>query len=104
MYSPLHTSQVALEMQSATGQLLFQPWRMLTAAVVHSMGSPLHLLLNMAVLWMIGRQIEPFLGAGKFVAIYVLSTLVGTVIVVFVNAPNLALVGDIMTTVWWMAT
>src|SRR5699024_3191886 len=40
MYSPLHTSQVALEMQSATGQLLFQPWRMLTAALVHSMGSP----------------------------------------------------------------
>ncbi|HIW46274.1 MAG TPA: rhomboid family intramembrane serine protease [Candidatus Yaniella excrementigallinarum] len=93
MYSPLHTSQVALEMQSATGQLLFQPWRMLTAALVHSMGSPLHLLLNMAVLWMIGRQIEPFLGAAKFVAIYVLSTLGGSVAVLFLAEPNSAVVG-----------
>src|SRR5699024_3808206 len=67
--------------------------RMLTAALVHSMGSPLHLLLNMAVLWMIGRQIEPFLGAAKFVAIYVLSTLGGSVAVLFLAEPNSAVVG-----------
>jgi len=93
MYSPLHTSQVALEMQTVTGQFLFQPWRMLTAALVHSMGSPLHLLLNMVVLWMIGRQIEPFLGAAKFVAIYVLSTFGGSVAVLFLAEPNSAVVG-----------
>ena len=69
MYSPLHTSVAAVEFSQVTGQQLFQPWRMLTSALVHSMGSPLHLLLNMAVLWLIGRQIEQFLGAAKFVAI-----------------------------------
>src|SRR5699024_7456312 len=93
MYSPLHTSQVALEMQSATGQLLFQPWRTLTAALVHSTRSPLHLLLNMAGLWIIGRQIEPFRGAAQLVAIYVLSTLGGSVAVLFLAEPKSAVVG-----------
>lgn len=93
LYSPLHTSWVALEMQALTGQSLFQPWRMLTSALLHSMGSPIHLVLNMAVLWMIGRQIEQFLGAAKFVAIYVLSALGGVVAVLFLAAPNSAVVG-----------
>src|SRR5699024_12564093 len=75
-------------------------------ALVHSMGSPLHLLLNMAVLWMIGRQIEPFLGAAKFVAIYVLSPLGGSVAVLFLAEPNSAVVGasgavyGIFATLW----
>src|SRR5690625_439228 len=47
LYSPLHTSWVAIELSQMTGQSLFQPWRMLTSALVHSMASPLHLLLNM---------------------------------------------------------
>src|SRR5699024_4788217 len=93
MYSPLHTSQVALEMQTVTGQFLFQHLRMLTPALEHTMESPLHLLLNMVVLWMIGRQIEPFLGAAKFVAIYVLSTFGGSVAVLFLAEPNSAVVG-----------
>ena len=93
LYSPLHTSWVAFEISQLTGQSLFQPWRMLTSALVHSMGSPLHLLLNMAVLWMIGRQIEQFLGAAKFVAIYVLSAFGGAVAVLFLAAPNSAVVG-----------
>lgn len=93
LYSPLHTSWVALELSQLTGQQLFQPWRMLTSALVHSMSSPIHLLLNMAVLWMIGRQIEQFLGAAKFVAIYVLSALGGAVAVLFLAEPNSAVVG-----------
>lgn len=93
MYSPLHTSVAALEFSQVTGQQLFQPWRMLTSALVHSMGSPLHLLLNMAVLWLIGRQIEQFLGAAKFVAIYILSAFGGAVAVLFLAEPNSAVVG-----------
>ena len=93
MYSPLHTSVAALEFSQVTGQQLFQPWRMLTSALVHSLGSPLHLLLNMAVLWLIGRQIEQFLGAAKFVAIYVLSAFGGSVAVLFLAEPNSAVVG-----------
>ena len=87
------TSVAALEFSQLTGQQLFQPWRMLTSALVHSMGSPIHLLLNMAVLWLIGRQIEQFLGAAKFVAIYVLSAFGGAVAVLFLAEPNSAVVG-----------
>src|SRR5690625_7580585 len=65
---------------------------MLTSALVHSMGSPLHLLLNMAVLWLIGRQIEQILGAAKFTAIYVLSAFGGAVAVLFLAPPNSAVV------------
>ena len=93
LYSPMHTSWVAIELSQLTGQSLFQPWRMLTSALVHSMGSPLHLVLNMAVLWLIGRQIEQFLGAAKFVALYVLSAFGGAVAVLFLAAPNSAVVG-----------
>lgn len=93
LYSPLHTSQAALELHDFVPWLDFEPWRMLTSALVHSMGSPIHLVLNMAVLWMIGRQIEQFLGAAKFVAIYVLSAFGGAVAVLFLAAPESAVVG-----------
>lgn len=93
LYSPVYTSAAGLEIQALTGQSFFEPWRMLTSALVHSMGSPVHLLLNMAVLWLIGRQIEQFLGAAKFVAIYVLSALGGAVAVLFLAEPNSAVVG-----------
>jgi len=93
LFSPMHSSWAALEISQLTGQLLYQPWRMLTSALVHSMASPLHLLLNMLVLWLIGRQIEHFIGPAKFVAIYVLSALGGSVAVLFLAAPNSAVVG-----------
>src|SRR5699024_9512899 len=54
LYCPLDTSAEALEMQAPTGQSMFQPWRLLTSVFVHSMGSPIHLVLIMAVLWMTG--------------------------------------------------
>src|SRR5690625_3907590 len=93
LYSPLHTSQVAIDVVQLTVQTLLHPWRVLTSALVHSMGTPVHLLLNLAVLWLIGRQIEPFLGAAKFVAIYVLYAFGGAVAVLFLAEPNSAVVG-----------
>ncbi|MGO1847927.1 rhomboid family intramembrane serine protease [Microbacterium sp.] len=54
----------------------FQPWRILTVALTH--GGFMHLLLNMLALWMIGRQLEPLLGTGRFVTTYLLSTAGGS--------------------------
>ena len=56
---------------------LFEPWRILTAALVH--GSFWHLGLNMLALWMIGRSLEPLLGRGRFVTLYLLSAAGGSV-------------------------
>lgn len=62
---------------SAAGELgPFQPWRVVTVALTHS--GFLHILLNMLALWMIGRQLEPLLGTGRFVTTYLLSAAGGS--------------------------
>ncbi|MET0673456.1 MAG: rhomboid family intramembrane serine protease [Microbacterium pygmaeum] len=65
----------------ATGAL--QPWRLLTAAVVHS--SFVHVALNMLALWMIGRSLEPLLGRWRFLVLYVLGALGGSVAVALLS-------------------
>jgi membrane associated rhomboid family serine protease len=62
---------------------VFEPWRLLTAALVH--GSFWHLALNMLALWMIGRSLEPLLGRGRFVTLYLLSALGGSVAVALLS-------------------
>lgn len=61
----------------------FEPWRLVTAALVHS--SFWHLALNMLALWMIGRSLEPLLGRGRFITLYLLSALGGSVAVALLS-------------------
>nr|WP_243847386.1 rhomboid family intramembrane serine protease [Microbacterium ulmi] len=68
----------------------FQPWRLLTVLVVH--GSFLHVGLNMLVVWMIGRNLEPLLGRWRYVVLYLLSGLGGSVAVALL-APGVNVVG-----------
>lgn len=55
-----------------------EPWRMLTAAFVHSPGNITHLAFNMFALFICGRELEPLLGRGKFAAVYLVSALGGS--------------------------
>jgi membrane associated rhomboid family serine protease len=55
----------------------FEPWRLWTAALVHS--SFWHVGLNMLSLWMIGRILEPLLGRGRFLTLYLVGALGGSV-------------------------
>lgn len=58
-----------------------EPWRFLTAAFLHgtgSLGVP-HLLLNCFALWMAGAELEDDLGRARFVALYLVSALAGSV-------------------------
>lgn len=59
-----------------------QPWRYLTAAFVHSTASllPLHLLFNMYVLYLTGPPLEQLLGRARFVTLYLVSALGGSVL------------------------
>jgi membrane associated rhomboid family serine protease len=57
----------------------FEPWRMLTSAFVHSQGFVLHIVLNMYMLWIFGQALEPFLGRIRFLALYLLSAVGGSV-------------------------
>lgn len=70
--------------------LPFEPWRLLTAILVH--GGLWHLALNMLALWMLGRSLEPMLGRGRFVTLYLLSGLAGSVAVAAIS-PMSATVG-----------
>lgn len=69
---------------------LFQPWRLLTVTLVHA--SIWHVALNMLALWALGRSLEPLLGWGRFLALYGLSALGGSVLVALL-APGTWVVG-----------
>lgn len=60
---------------------VFQPWRLLSVSLVHS--GILHLGLNMLALFMVGRALEPMLGRSRFIALYLLCTLGGSVAVTY---------------------
>jgi membrane associated rhomboid family serine protease len=51
-------------------------WRLITAAFLHY--GPLHLGMNMLVLWFIGPAIEEYFGHGRYVLLYVVSGLAGS--------------------------
>jgi membrane associated rhomboid family serine protease len=68
----------------------FQPWRMLTALFLH--GSFLHILFNMYSLLIFGPILEHALGRWRFLALYLLSGLGGSIAVLLI-APGIAVVG-----------
>lgn len=67
-----------------------EPWRLFTAALVHS--GFFHIGLNMLALWFLGRNLEPLLGRGRFVVLYLLGALGGSVAVALL-APTTIVVG-----------
>jgi membrane associated rhomboid family serine protease len=68
----------------------FEPWRLFTVSLVHS--GFFHIALNMLALWFIGRNLEPLLGRWRFVVLYALGTLGGSVAVALL-APLTPVVG-----------
>lgn len=68
----------------------FEPWRLLTVALVH--GSFFHVALNMLAVWMIGQSLEPLLGRSRYLTLYLLSALGGSVAVALI-APATSVVG-----------
>ncbi|PDQ36340.1 MAG: hypothetical protein B5766_01175 [Candidatus Lumbricidophila eiseniae] len=70
-----------------------EPWRMLTVLFVHS-SLIFHVLLNMYTLLVLGRMLEPMLGRWRFLALYFIAGLGGSVGVLwFSELGNGAVVG-----------
>lgn len=70
-----------------------QVWRLLTSAFLH--GNILHLLVNMYSLWIIGSQVETYIGRWKFLVIYLLSAIMGSLfsIVFYANSISIGASG-----------
>lgn len=71
----------------------FEPWRMLTAVFLHSTGFIFHLLLNMYMLWIFGRMLESLLGRWRYLALYLLSGLGGSVAVMLLASEGQSVLG-----------
>jgi len=59
-----------------------EPWRFLTAAFLHATGGPfglVHILFNMYALFLVGPYLEHLFGRLRFVVLYLLSALGGSV-------------------------
>ncbi|HEX8061109.1 MAG TPA: rhomboid family intramembrane serine protease [Cyclobacteriaceae bacterium] len=54
-----------------------KPWTLITHAFVHDMGSILHILFNMLILYWFGQLIVEYLGNDKLIALYVMGILAG---------------------------
>jgi len=70
-----------------------EPWRMLTAGFVHSPDSPWHILINVYSIYIFGRVIEPMLGSGRFLALYLFSIIGGSAMVLWLGSPVVPVVG-----------
>lgn len=77
----------------AVSEIAFQPWRLITSVFVHSTALIFHVLLNMYTLWIFGQLLENVLGRGRFLALYLISGLAGSVGVIWLADPNTSVVG-----------
>lgn len=70
-----------------------EPWRMLTAAFLHSPGGILHIAFNLYALWFLGQGLEPQLGRLRFALLYLIAALGGSVGVLALSPLFQAVVG-----------
>jgi membrane associated rhomboid family serine protease len=86
--NPTVTGKYAMSPQQvANGEY----YRMFTAAFLHA--SVMHILFNMLALWIVGPSLEATLGRARYLALYVLSALGGSVCSYFLGPTNVLGVG-----------
>ena len=56
----------------------YEPWRLVTSGFAHDTSNPLHIGLNMYSLFILGSALEPMLGKARFLALYLLSLVAGS--------------------------
>ncbi|WP_426593885.1 rhomboid family intramembrane serine protease [Cellulomonas sp. McL0617] len=69
-----------------------EPWRFLTVAFLHSPSNYLHIVFNMVALWFVGPMLEQTLGRARYLTLYLLSAVGGSVgsVLLAMNLPAMA--------------
>jgi len=98
------------EWMSASGNSIFgsslgfpELWRLVTACFIHSEGGIWHILLNMFIFWMFGRELEQMYGRREFWIFYLFAGALAVLVESFVqtrqdtgNIPILGASGGVM--------
>lgn len=66
-----------------------QIWRLITSAFLH--GSAFHLLVNMYSLYIIGREVETYFGKWRYIVIYLLSALLGSLLSIVISGNTISI-------------
>lgn len=64
-------------------------WRLITCAFLH--GSLIHLMVNMYSLYIIGSQVETYIGKWRYIFIYLLSALMGSLLSITVTGNTISI-------------
>jgi membrane associated rhomboid family serine protease len=78
LYSPYYSLA-----EYASAGAPYEPWRMITSMFAHSPSSFLHILFNMFTLWMFGQALESLLGRARFITLYFIAGLAGSLGVMY---------------------
>jgi membrane associated rhomboid family serine protease len=73
--------------------VIAEPWTLFTSGFAHDWSSPLHLAVNMYSLYIFGQGVEPLLGKGRYLALYMLSLFAGALGVLWLGDPTGITVG-----------
>lgn len=71
-------------------------WQLITYMFLHSPTGMMHILFNMFLLWMMGREVELTLGSGTFLRLYFLSGIVAGLCSLFTGSPVLGASGAVL--------
>jgi membrane associated rhomboid family serine protease len=74
-----------------------EPWRLLTSAFLHSPATIVHILFNLYALYAFGPALESFLGRVRYLALYVLAAIGGSLGVLALYALAIATDGASIT-------
>lgn len=91
-----YLAQLTMGWEHWTSRLAFvpmlgeeEPWRFVTAAFVHSQNQVTHILFNMFALYMVGPVLEQALGRLRFLTLYLLSAIGGSVAVLLLAGQSM---------------
>lgn len=82
---------VGTDVQWVDGAATGAWWQVITSAFTHS--EIIHIAFNMFALWILGPQLERLLGRTRFLALYLVSAIAASAVVVLFSGPYVSTVG-----------